>query len=111
MPSKKRSQEKLHEESRKEEREEEYFLEEDDEEKEIISDPVEDDETEYVLAENAEEKIEEALALLGSEAPAIISSQTEPTYNPYPSEAHAKNRVKYTPGDITLPFNDTLILR
>jgi hypothetical protein len=102
MPSKKRSKEsEVREENRKEEREEEYILEEDDQEEEV----------EYSLDENAEEKLDEALMILSQGAPAIISSETQPDHPEYPTETHLVNKVKYAPGDKTLPFNTTLILR
>lgn len=107
MPSKKRSEKKeVHEESGRREEEEVNLLPEDDEEEEII-----EDEEEFYLAENPEEKLDQALAILGEGAPAIISSETRPDYDAYPTETHRKNNVKYTPGDKVLPHNDTLILR
>lgn len=103
MPSKK-SREESREKKGKEEREEEHILEEDDEEEAI-------DEPELYLAENAEEKLDEALMILSQGAPAIISQETRPDYEPFPTETHLKNKVKYTPGDRTFEHNDTLILR
>lgn len=110
MPSKKSKKAEVHEEVGRREEEENDLLEENDEEEEITSDPLDLDEEEYTLADDAEEKLE-ALAVLGVGSPAIISSETKPDYDPYPTDTHRKNNVKYQPGDKTLPFNDTLILR
>jgi len=99
MPAKKGNKEKeIPKKGRESEEEEGYLLEEDDEEEEV----------DYVLADNAEEKVEEALAVLG--APAIIHHYPE-EHEHYPTEAHRKCQVKYTPGDHAPPHNEFLIIR
>ena len=103
MATKKRSKDKeVSEEVRSDEEEERHFLSEDDEEEETV-------EEEYYLDANAEEKVEEALAILG--APAIIHSESSPSQEMYPTPTHLKYGIKYTEGDVVPPFSETLILR
>lgn len=68
---------------------------------------LDDDEEEYILADDAKDRIDEILGV----PPVSGISNLEIGGDDYPTTSHLKNRVRYIPGDITLEYNDTLILR